>query len=72
MCLCGGYVTGADCDSLYHVQGLSQVRHGGFKVFLVGITDHYGVLGSFKMRVSDALKQASHLLCFSDGLTVLL
>jgi len=46
------------------------MRHGGFKVLLVGITDHYGVLGSFETKVSDALKQASHLLCFSDGLTV--
>jgi len=38
----------------------------------VGITDHYGVLGSFKTRVSDASKHASHLLCLSDGLTILI
>jgi len=72
MCLCGGYVTGADCGSLYHVQGLCQIGHGGFKVLLVGITEHDGVLGGIKARVSDALKHASHLLCLSDGFTVLI
>jgi len=46
--------------------------HGGFKVLLVGIGEHYGVLSGFKARVSDPLKQASHLLCCSDGLTVLI
>jgi len=48
------------------------VGHGGCKVLLVGITEHYGVLGSFKARVFDALKLASHLLCFSDRLTILI
>jgi len=72
MCLCGGYVTGADCGGLDHVQGLCQVGHGGFKVLLVGITEHYRVLGGIKMRVSDALKHVSHLLCFSDWFTVLI
>jgi len=72
MCLCGGYVTGADWGSLYHVQGLCQMGHGGFKVLLVGITEHCGVLGGIKTGVSDALKHASHLLCFSDGFTVLI
>jgi len=72
MCLCGGYVTGADCGSLDHVQGLCQVGHGGFNVLLVGITEHHGVLGGIKARVSDALKHASHLLGFSDGFTVLI
>jgi len=48
------------------------VGHGGCKVLFVGITEHDGVLGSIKTRVSDALKHASHLLCFSEGLTVLI
>jgi len=51
---------------------MCQVRHGGFKVLLVGITDHYGVLSSVQTRVSCALEQASQLLCFSDGLSVLI
>jgi len=48
------------------------VRHGCFKVLLVGVADHYGVLGSFQTRVSDALKQASYLLRFSDWFAVLI
>jgi len=46
--------------------------HGGFKVLLVGLTKHYGVLGGIKTRVSDALEQAPQLLCFSDGFNVLI
>ena len=72
MCLCGGYVPSADSGGLDHVQGLCQVGHGGCKVLLVCITEHYGILGSIKTRVSDALKHAPHLLCFSDGLTILI
>jgi len=48
------------------------MEHGGFKVLLVGITEHYGVLGGIKTRVSDALKHALHLLCFSHEFTVLI
>jgi len=63
---------GADSGGLDHVQGLCQVGHGGCEILLVGITEHYGVLGIIKTRVSDALKHASHLLCFSAALTVLI
>jgi len=38
----------------------------------VGITKHYGVLGGIKTRVSDALKHAPHLVCFCDGLSILI